>query len=77
MRQVKKTSSSVGLGGSDSGKLADPEERNLGELAGTELFKRSLLRRVLEVPVEGLDVFDIVRYPVDNRALRQINVFSG
>ena len=49
--------------------LAGAEDRHLGELARQELPEGRLLARVLEVPVEGPDVRDLLDHPVQDRDL--------
>ena len=54
--------------------FADAKERDLRELTGAEALKLRLLRRVLEVPVEGPHFRDVVVHPVKHRQLRQIDI---
>ena len=66
-----------GAGRQRGRELAHPKQRHLGKLARAKPLELPLLLRVLEMPVKRPHLRDVVRHPVENRDLRQIDVFGS
>ena len=76
-RMVKKVSSSVGLGGSEAGNSPTPNSETCANCPGRKRLNSACAAGILEAPVKRLHLRDVVHHPVQDRQLRQIDIFSG